>query len=58
VPAHQGPRPIVLRLGPDQGGAGGQGLAIALVVVRVRDPQRIQGLIGQRLIEGVEFRAA
>ena len=49
---------LVPGLGSDQGGAGGQELPIALLVVRLREPQRVQCLIGQSLVEVVAGRAA
>ena len=49
---------LVLRLGADHGGGGGQVLAVALLVVGVGDPKAFEGLVGEDLVEVVAVRTA
>ena len=49
---------LVLRLGADHGSGGGQVLAVALLLVGARDPKRVEGLVGEELVEVVTVGTA
>ena len=49
---------LVLRLGADHGSGGGQVLAVALLLVGVGNPKRIEGLVGEELVEVVTVGTA